>query len=223
MQVVWRNIIKHVQHESKHLKKKCCSGAVPTTCLFLGALYSYSSRTSEEVTCQQVSYQGFFSYTIRSVSALNVSASDAVLLCLELYSILVFVPTLFDKKKTYLSQWTTWCWGKYKGTCGFHSTNGARCSNSGTLGDAWGWCQGKVIHIELFGKISFQRKQGPASLLQGTKRQLRLPCTPGLAREWRKQAELAEAELNSKKLKRDYTFFCYFYARAPEPSDPTCL
>lgn len=88
----------------------------------------------KQVTCQQVGYPGFFSYTIRSLSALNVSASGTVLLCLELHSILVFVPTLFNKKKTYLSQWTMWCWGKHKETCGFHSTNRARSSNGSTLG-----------------------------------------------------------------------------------------
>lgn len=46
VQVVWRRIIKNVQHMSRYSKKKCCSGAVPTVCLFLGALYSYSGRTS---------------------------------------------------------------------------------------------------------------------------------------------------------------------------------
>lgn len=57
-----------------------------------------------EVTCQQAGYQGFFSYTVRSASALNVGASGMVLLCLELHGILVFVLTLFfNKKKAYLS------------------------------------------------------------------------------------------------------------------------
>lgn len=75
-----------------------------------------------------------------------------------------------------------------------------------------GWCLGLMPgygdpYWDFWKEMSFQRKQGPASLLQGTKRQLRLPCIAGLARDWRKQVELVEAELSSKQLGRDYTFF----------------
>lgn len=107
-------------------------------CFWVHYIHTAAGHQVRQVTCQQVGYQGFFSYTVRSVSALNVSASGMVLLCLELHSILVFVPTLFNRKKTYLSQWTMRCWGKNKGTCSFHSTNRARPSAISTLGDAWG-------------------------------------------------------------------------------------
>ena len=74
-------------------------------CFWVHYIHTAAGQQVRQVTCQQGGCQGFFSYTVRSVSALNVSSSGTVLLCLELYSILVFVPTLFSQRKTYLSQW----------------------------------------------------------------------------------------------------------------------
>lgn len=104
---------------------------------------------------------------IRSVSAWNTSTSGTDLLCLELHSTLVSALTLFSKKKTFLSPWkcSTWCWAKHKGTFGFHSTK-EQSPPAVVLGE-----HGTDVGIKcstFWKEISFQSKQGAASLLQET-------------------------------------------------------